>query len=315
MNMGLPVTIYKSTDAGAPVTTITKPSDWITVLKKCLVEGYGTKAPLGWTLEFENTSTYAAVFRNDPLVGSGGYLQVNSSTGSNGTDVDIDLHVAKAMSGINSFTDKILMRRLDVYSSRTSGWVVIGTSRGFWMIQPSSEITASTSVGYSSGCWSVFVGDMESFDANDMSPFTLVHGVAGTGDGTVIGYQNNIGSTTGIHAIMRTPDGSAGVYNYYFNLNGTEIRTSADVNPSGVPFAAPMHLSAVVPPFNGVYTNNTSEAVPVVRGSIPGLYFSSLVGGRSLTQFYHVFGDDTYRIIQGYWTPAFWIKTTGEWYV
>jgi hypothetical protein len=313
--MGLPVTIYKSTDEGSPLTTITKPSDWITVLKKCLVEGYGTKAPLGWTLEFENTSTYAAVFRNDPLVGSGGYLQVNSSTGSNGLDVDIDIHVAKIMTGIGAFVDKITARRLDLYSSRTNGWVVIGTSRGFWMIQPSSETTASSSTGYSSGCWSVFVGDMESFDQNDMSPFTLVHGVAGTGDSTAISYSNNIGSTTGIHAIMRSADGSAGVYNYYVSLGSSDVRTSADVNPSGIPIGVPMHLTVVVPPLQGSYLGGSSEAAPVVRGSIAGLYFSSLIGGRSMTEFYHTFGDDIYRVVQGYWTPAFWIKTTGEWYV
>ena len=53
--MGLPVTIYKSTDAGCTLWVILQNHlTWITIKKIekiGFLEGYGDKLPLGWTLE------------------------------------------------------------------------------------------------------------------------------------------------------------------------------------------------------------------------------------------------------------------------
>jgi hypothetical protein len=59
-----PVTVYRSTDTGAPQLTNAVGS-LKTVLKACLVEGYGSRPSLGWEMPFENTTT--AVFKSrDP---------------------------------------------------------------------------------------------------------------------------------------------------------------------------------------------------------------------------------------------------------
>lgn len=312
--MGLPVTVYKSTDVGAPVGNVSRPSDWLSILKACLVNGYGDKQPLGWTLEFENTGAYAAVFRNNTVVGSGGYFQIASANGSDGTSVDIDITCAKIATAVNTFIDKVVLRRLDINSGRTSGWVVIGTSRGFWMIQPSSELTASTSTGYSGGCWSVFIGDIESFDPNDMSPFCIVSGTPGAGDDTSVSYTGNLGSSSQAYMQTGCANGSAGIVEYTFDSNVVGLSRTTDINPSAIPSNAPMHLTAVVPSLGGKYFTSSTEARPIVRGVIPGFYWSSFVGGRDMTEFYHTFGEHGFRLIQGYLTPFMWIKYTGEWY-
>ena len=78
--MGLPVTVYRYTDPGAPQVNNGTPSEWINVLKKVLVEGYGTKVGLGWTVEFENAAAFKIAFRNKVADGgSGGYVQFSSN--------------------------------------------------------------------------------------------------------------------------------------------------------------------------------------------------------------------------------------------
>ena len=59
-----PVTVYRSTDTNAPQLTKTAGS-LKTVLKACLVEGYGSQPALGWDMPYENGMK--AVFRSkDP---------------------------------------------------------------------------------------------------------------------------------------------------------------------------------------------------------------------------------------------------------
>lgn len=317
--MGLPVTVYRSTDVGAPVGTAANPLDWITILKKCLVEGYGSKSPLGWTLEFENAATYAAVFRNNPVIGSGGYFQIASSNGTNGTNVAIDLSIAKGMTGVGVYIDKILQRRLGLFNTRTNGWVVIGTSRGFWMLQNSSESTWSTSTGYSSACWTVFVGDIETFDPNDTSPFTLVHGVSGTGDSTSASYQDNLGSSsTGAVAIMYPAASGTGRSEYRVESNMVAFGTT-DLNTGGI-FATnlPMVFMPAILRRGTVASPSANIAVsdnlPYLRGVIPALVIPSIQGGRTLTGFDYTFDGVLYRVVQGYSNTMYWLKMEGEWY-
>ena len=49
----VPVTVYRSTDEGAPQLS-DAPGSLKTVLKACLTNGYGTKQPLGWEMQYED---------------------------------------------------------------------------------------------------------------------------------------------------------------------------------------------------------------------------------------------------------------------
>ncbi|MCL1048940.1 hypothetical protein L2755_04755, partial [Shewanella abyssi] len=63
--MGLPARIYRWDDEGAPtVVRDTRMSDIISLLKKCLIEGYGEKEGLGWSLAFDDPANLKVAFRN-----------------------------------------------------------------------------------------------------------------------------------------------------------------------------------------------------------------------------------------------------------
>lgn len=74
--MGLPVTVYRWDDAGAPqLSKGIKPSELINVLKKCLVDGYGSKQGAGWSVPFMDLASNQIVFRNSTLQGSGSFVK------------------------------------------------------------------------------------------------------------------------------------------------------------------------------------------------------------------------------------------------
>lgn len=54
------VTIYRSTDAGAPAlpanVAYNSAKFYMDVIKACLVTGYGSKAGAGWTIDYEDTT-------------------------------------------------------------------------------------------------------------------------------------------------------------------------------------------------------------------------------------------------------------------
>lgn len=68
--------IYRSNDAGAPVLN-GQLGSLITVLTKCLVDGYGSKAAAGWTLALSGTNK--AIFQNSPTLGTGTYYRIQDN--------------------------------------------------------------------------------------------------------------------------------------------------------------------------------------------------------------------------------------------
>lgn len=71
------VRVYKSTDTGAPQILGSRAGDLINLLDKCLVTGYGSKLPAGWTKPFVGTNR--AAFKQG--AGSNGmYLRVDDTS-------------------------------------------------------------------------------------------------------------------------------------------------------------------------------------------------------------------------------------------
>jgi hypothetical protein len=97
--------IYKSNDASAPLLTS---GQAYTVLKQCLVTGYGSKSGAGWTLAFDDPANKKAVFKNangdcalrvDGSVATG-YCQVSAADDFS----DIDTAVGTVWSGSTLFS-------------------------------------------------------------------------------------------------------------------------------------------------------------------------------------------------------------------
>ena len=121
-----PVRLYSHTDSEAPQLPA---NDWTgalkTILKACLVTGYGGKPGAGWTLREESDNK--AIFRaGDPAI-SPVELEVDSG---NITITTFDLHWQGVKQGIVS---NWAMGQLNRYTG-VAGWYLVASARGFVLL-------------------------------------------------------------------------------------------------------------------------------------------------------------------------------------
>lgn len=94
------VTVYRSTDASAPLLTNSNGS-LIAVLKACLVDGYGSKASAGWTAPFTGTNLIAF---KEGAGGNNRYLRVyDGGTDASGYRV-ANVRAYEAMTAVSTGT-------------------------------------------------------------------------------------------------------------------------------------------------------------------------------------------------------------------
>jgi hypothetical protein len=171
--MGLPVTVYRSTDAGAPSLGTAKPSEIITILKKCLVSGYGSKLPLGWTMLFENTTTRNIIFKNDVANGgSGGCVNVKSNGGSDADGNTLFIQPCRSATSVTAMTNKGYIHSVHFPSYMAyDAWTLIGTAVGFFLIVGKSVNTLSYANWVNQDERVFYCGDFKSSVAGDVSRF------------------------------------------------------------------------------------------------------------------------------------------------
>ncbi|MEL4391274.1 hypothetical protein [Shewanella xiamenensis] len=279
--MGLPVTVFRHTDPGAPQLVDHKPSEIINLFKKCLVEGYGTKVGLGWTLEYQDAGTAKAAFRNSTTQGSGGYMRISSATGADGNDVDYRLQTCKSMTNIDTMISPTPYSTYELNKAYQSvGWELIGTSRGFWFHIYTKYPGVTGSYGFSTSttfqyAYAFFVGDLDTIDPNDAGMFTNLRGSSSTVDTGVTsfppGYDTNFG-----YVFLYDADGSPGTYTQYRVTSPYDVSLNrSSLTPSSVGVSMiliPMQLNIVSPTFFPSVTK------PPCRGFVPGTYQASLIG-------------------------------------
>lgn len=307
--MGLPVTVYRHTDVGAPPLA-TRTSEWIDILKACLVTGYGSKSPLGWSLEFEGA--YSAAFKNKTSDGgSGCFFRFSDYNGANSVSGYADINIAKDMSSIDTFTDRLQLRRIRFSSNSyyVSGWTIIGTSRGFWLIQESGATNADLNTTQGSWSFNFFVGDLESFIPNDTAPFGIVSALSTTGDSTTTSQGTQIGSGNSIYITLFAADGGNSKIEYSYSYNNKATTSDGgDISSTNVPVV-------LNPPMLFSLSGNGSPSFNLCRGLIPGLFELQHVGCRyTLAPIVKLFNGNNYQALRGYYTPVFWVKLSGEWY-
>lgn len=312
--MGLPVTVYRYTDPGAPQITNGTPSEWINVLKKVLVEGYGSKAALGWTLEFENAGAFKVAFRNNVAEGgSGGYVQFWSSYGSNSANEPMKVKCALGMTALDTFIKAGPGRQI-FNTGNMRGWEIIGTSRGFyftvlWTYPPIQMGISTSSSGYHN-CY--FIGDIDSKIANDNNCFTLVDTINTTSDS--YGSSQGIASSSNLYMYIYSVTGEA-IGGPHVGLKSlfSFIDTSLDGNAEALGVdhnMFPAHITTEIANNNA----NTSISLPYFRGFVPGLYYSSFAGYRNENWPKELVRDGiTWVLLRAYVATRYWIKT-GTWY-
>lgn len=121
-----PVHVYRFDDEDAPPLS-GEPDSLLTILKACLVTGYGKQKPLGFSLVFEEE--HVKVFCPKPRgLEPQWLLRAGEDTGS-----QVSLQLYTEMTSINN--GRIICAPASPYKyakkNRTGEWLLVGSSRGF----------------------------------------------------------------------------------------------------------------------------------------------------------------------------------------
>ncbi|MGI2067840.1 hypothetical protein [Shewanella sp. MF08487] len=316
--MGLPVTVYRWDDAGAPqLGASPTPSEIIAVLKACLVTGYGAKAGLGWSVAFEDTGTQKIAFRNSTVDGSGGFVQYWSVDGSNAINRTLYVKSGSAMSALDNFTHPSLTF-VHFNSENNSHWVIIGTSVGFYMIPKVDNIT----INYTSSIGNevtYFVGDIDSNYNNDMTRFTIC-AQNFTSNMTSVNYSHSLayGGVSGC-GVMYGVDGNTKSIPYSANsspISVQEANSNYTLEDQGInPVLLPVMIVSPSPSTTDIDNLQCmfSGKNPYYRGVIPGLYALPFAGyGNATWPTVKNFGGKDCMLLRGYFTTM-WVNIV-EWY-
>lgn len=260
-------TIYRSTDASAPVLT-GQVGALTTLLDTCLRTGYGAKSGAGWTTPY--TSTNAAVFKQG-TGSSGMYLQVDDNGGLTGGARDAGCYGFETMTAYATGTGQfptaaqratgVYVRKSSLADATARGWMLIADAATFYLFVLSGDATGAYVV---SG-----FGDFYSFIAGDAyKVLTMLHDTtATTALATHLGGSVNYGIATG------STGTNAGQYlpRNFSAVGGSTA--SGRVGDSGL---IPVSSNVAVNPVGTLYFPNQADGglylapVRIVDGSTPG---------------------------------------------
>lgn len=145
------VTVYKSTDASAPVLSGTNGA-LIGVLDACLVNGYGAKSAAGWAKSF--SATNKAVYRMATSGNTGFYLNVQDNGPGAGTAREARVwgyEIATAQDiGTNQFpttgqlTNGLFLRKSATADATARPWIIVADSSVFYLFVETGDYTSPT---------------------------------------------------------------------------------------------------------------------------------------------------------------------------
>lgn len=287
--MARPVRVLRWDDTGAPQRSPSNAASIVDILKKCLVDGYGTTDPLGWTLEFEDAASAVAVFRNSPVNGSGGYFRV--SPYSTPTAAYFKTQSAMAATGPN-FEDLFnpgYVNSIPADAALTR-WILVGDDKSFFFMlhHSTSNFRASTM----SVC--MFIGDYEPVIPTDVATFictgandnsltsveTVNFTTTNTGPLSSVGPRFNIlngfygGADTGKCriGIVSSVSGDTGLVQYGLYLPG-ENGESSQLDATGTDFPTGGIINNIWLKRDSTVSNTLLNGTdhPFIRGKLPGI--------------------------------------------
>ncbi|WP_351123324.1 hypothetical protein [Shewanella sp. T24-MNA-CIBAN-0130] len=315
--MGLPVTVYRWDDVGAPqMSASPTPSEVIAVLKACLVNGYGTKAPLGWSIAFEDVATSKIAFRNSTTEGSGGFVQYWSENGTNNPNTQVHLRTGSAMSALDVFSHPSnLFNHYNLSSA--SEWVIVGTSISYCAI-PRYDGHNLNYLSPSYNEVSYIIGDLDSNYINDITRFNIFANNTRT-DITAANYSHSL-AYQGVNACssMYGVDGNtkqnSHVIDYGISVGLTNSNDTLELT-GVIPVLIPVVVRTTSPALTDIdgIKCSLSNKNPFIRGTIAGLYNICFCGyGDEQWPTIKNWNGQDYMLLRGYFNST-WINIT-EWY-
>lgn len=300
------VTIYRSTDVGAPAlpasANYASANFYIDLIKKCLVDGYGSKSGAGWSTVYDDTTTgkRRAAFSNGNgciefiTWGSQSLAMVIwDSITTPGVGRGFDDPFASVMSsGVNGWkarltpapgvaTENISGMYLGSMNSGATtqiAWTVFADDKSAWVLfhypsthsssLPSADLTLSNS--YHS---QLFFGAVKSPDLtrNTLGNFYLMHGGMSPANSTNVGTTgaNYIAYKFGLRTPFNTLPSAASASAFDFSAWGRSV---------GVNMTNPNNSVRLIPPVPFGY-NGTDTVKPAAMSAADGNYVFAFIPG------------------------------------
>lgn len=253
------VTVYRSTDASAPVLSGTAGA-LIGVLDACLVTGYGAKSAAGWTKDFSGTNlaTYRAP------TGNRMYLRVDD-TGTQTARVRGYETMSDVNTGTGPFpTDAQVSGGAYFYKSSAAS----AASRSWWLYTNGTIVYLYVDHAESaiSGQMLIF-GDFTSYVAGDAFNTILIASTtsATTTNGAATATANVNASAAG-NWVPRSYTQSGTSVNVGKHGDAARMNGSTTLGNGGIPYPSPDSMLWMSP----VYIHEPSPQL--VRGVLPGVY-------------------------------------------
>ena len=170
--MAAPI-IYRSDDPNAPVLAGVRTS-LVDIFTKCLVTGYGKKAPAGWTRPYVNAELTRASFRNNPATGTGFHLMVNQATATSANRAYFRGYELMTSESAGSFpfgySSEITISYTEDAKARP--WVLVATDAWFYFFGYNGLTSMPTNSSLLTSGWLgngplVAFGDFDSILADD----------------------------------------------------------------------------------------------------------------------------------------------------
>jgi hypothetical protein len=208
-------TVYRSTDASAPVLT-GEAGKLIAVLDACLVDGYGAKAAAGWTKAFADTNkaAYRQGAASDGALQA--YLRVLNDGSTTGGNKEALTASYESMSSVDVGANAIFnsatggtIRYSTTADTTARAWIVAADSRLFYFF----SFTGDTA-GYA---WGAGFGDIYSYKSADA--YRAAHFHSGTANSALLPYFGRLSGTHG----ATTPHGTVTLARDYLGNVGGEL--------------------------------------------------------------------------------------------
>lgn len=146
------VRVFQSTDNGAPALGITNDGSLITILRACLIDGYGTRTPQGWTMPFSDLPNKLACFKSV----NGDTLRVDDSLDYRWAAVTAFKTMTDVNTGTEEYPNSVQLGNDHHYraykrnsSSAIHGeWIVIASDNWFYFYGIHNSTSNSTPSGF-----------------------------------------------------------------------------------------------------------------------------------------------------------------------
>jgi hypothetical protein len=289
--MGLPVTVYRWDDVGAPQIVNGTQSEFLDIFDKCLVDGYGAKLPLGWTTAF--TSATSRIYRNATVDGGVGGCVKIERIGTNANYGSVRVTGCANATSITALINKGFYFSMTTETS-VNRWIIIGTKLGFFFFTGKDGSIAEGRTAYTP---SMYVGQIESLYPNDVHSFIATN-FLNYADNTAANWTTQLEYglfqlNTIVQKMYPTVSGSS-FTQYKLKHFFTPSQSQGQILP--VTVNAAFSKIAVVTSYDGqssdTDTTNVdssgvpyqrSDKLPLLRGFLSGMLMRSVAGDAEQT--------------------------------